>query len=305
MRTLSFAILAALGLAAAPVQAADLGYDFLRGTDYGEPAFVSTPLIDWSGAYVGAHGGYSNAAMGFRNVFQSLVYSESRLTSGEENFGASTLLNPPARRSRGGSFGGYAGYNVQYGDFVFGLEGDYTWLDRTGLSGDALARVKSINDGMLERIALSGVSATRIADYGTIRARLGYAYGNFLPYVTGGVAIGRMQITDSVAYRNYGYNLATYNANQALTPDKNPAYVTNFGYTAFSQGSPESSFPYTWNIARHRSKVVGGIALGAGLEYAVTQNIILRGEYQYVLLDDFAGHKSNINTVRGGAAVKF
>jgi outer membrane immunogenic protein len=51
--------------------------------------------------------------------------------------------------------------------------------------------------------------------------------------------------------------------------------------------------------------VIGGVALGAGLEFALTSNIMLRGEYQYVLFNDFKGHSAEINTVRGGAAVKF
>jgi outer membrane immunogenic protein len=31
----------------------------------------------------------------------------------------------------------------------------------------------------------------------------------------------------------------------------------------------------------------------------------VRGEYQYVQFQDFNGHKAELNTVRGGAAVKF
>ncbi len=50
---------------------------------------------------------------------------------------------------------------------------------------------------------------------------------------------------------------------------------------------------------------MAGVALGAGLEFALTSNIVLRGEYQYILFNDFDGHKVNVNTVRGGAAVKF
>ncbi|GJD56765.1 outer membrane protein [Methylobacterium dankookense] len=303
MRTAFFAMLAAC-TTIAPVRAADLGYDFLRGADYDEPVVASTPIIDWGGLYVGAHGGYSNAALGFRNVFQPLVYSESRNTTGESNFNASTLLQPQSKRARGGSFGAYAGYNIQYGDVVFGFEGDYTRFDQVGATFDSQARVLSRADGILERVSIDGISSTRINEYGTVRGRLGYAYGSFLPYITGGLAIGNMQINDSVNYRNYGYNLATYNANLALASG-NPAYVTRFGYAAFNPNNPDASQPYTYVLGRNNSKIVGGVALGAGVEFALTSNIILRGEYQYVLFDDFNGHKANVNTLRGGAAVKF
>jgi outer membrane immunogenic protein len=50
---------------------------------------------------------------------------------------------------------------------------------------------------------------------------------------------------------------------------------------------------------------VVGLAVGGGIEYAITSNFLLRGEYQYVLFNDFQGHKAELNTVRGGAAIKF
>ncbi len=304
MRIRSLAMLALLGLTATDARAADLGYDYLRGSEYDEPAIVTTPLIDWSGLYVGGHGGYTTAALGFKNVFQQMIYRDSHDTTGESTFGASTLLNAQSRRVEGATYGAYAGFNVQYGDVVFGLEGDYTWFGQTGRTSDALGRVKSTTGGSQQFIDLRGVSTTRIEDYGTVRARLGYAYGNFLPYVTGGLAVGRMQTTDRTEYQNYGYNLATYNANQGLTSGK-PAFVTNFGYASFSQSNPESGTPYTSYQSQKRSRVVAGFALGAGLEYAITSNIILRGEYQYALFSDFGGHKANLNTIRGGAALKF
>ncbi len=52
-------------------------------------------------------------------------------------------------------------------------------------------------------------------------------------------------------------------------------------------------------------KTIGGIALGFGLEYALTPNILLRGEYQYINFQSFNGHNAELNTIRGGAAVKF
>ncbi|GJD81303.1 Outer membrane protein A [Methylobacterium gregans] len=304
MRNRSLAMLALLGLTAADARAADLGYDYLRGAEYDEPAVVTTPLIDWSGTYVGGHGGYTNAALGFKNVFQQMIYRDSHDTAGESTFGASTLLNARSQRIDGASYGAFAGFNVQYGDVVFGLEGDYTWFGRTGTSSDSLGRIKTTADGNLESVRLTGTSTTRIEDYGTVRGRVGYAYGSFLPYVTGGLAFGRMQINDNTSYRNFGYNLTTYNANRALTTGQ-PAYVTNFGYASFSQTNPDGSTPYTSYQSERRSKVVAGFALGAGLEYALTSNIILRGEYQYALFSDFGGHKANLSTIRGGAAVKF
>lgn len=283
-------------------RAADLDYGVLRGPDYETAA----PIIDWNGLYVGGHGGYTSASLGFTNTFQSLIKSMSRESTAETDFGASSLLAARSTRTDGTSFGAFAGFNYQFDETVVGIEVDYTRFDRAGSSDDAIARFKTNSLGYLETVGLSGSSSTRIEDYGTIRARGGYAFGNFLPFVTGGIAIGRAQVADRVSFQDYGYDQATYKANQALTSGK-PAYVENFGYKGgtFDQNNPDAGVPATRTVVKTSDKVVAGLALGTGLEYALTQNIILRGEYQYILFNDFDGHKVNLNTVRGGAAVKF
>ncbi|MCJ2083121.1 outer membrane protein [Methylobacterium sp. J-090] len=302
MRTLTLALLTTLTLGAVTgAHAADLDYGVLRGPDY-EP---EAPLIDWNGIYFGGHGGYTSAAMGFANSFQPLVANALRATTAETVLGASTLLSPQAVRVGGASYGAFAGFNYQFDETVVGVEVDYTRFERGGTTTDAIGRFKTTGDGFLETVSLSGLASTRIEDYGTIRARGGWAFGNLLPFVTGGLAIGRAQVVDRVSINDYGYDQATYKANVALTTGQ-PAYVNNFGYASFNQTNPANSRVAAPTIVgRTTTKVVGGVTLGAGIEYALTQNILLRGEYQYVLFNDFDGHKVNLNTVRGGAAVKF
>ncbi|MCJ2114357.1 porin family protein [Methylobacterium sp. WL30] len=305
MRKTSRALLAALSLAGpTTARAADLDYDFLRGPDYDPP--VAVTAIDWSGVYVGGHGGYSSAALGFQRSYQPLIIQQTHNSTAESDFGASNLLTSKPRRVGDVSFGGYAGYNVQFDDVVLGIEVDYTSFGRSGSSSDGISRFKTNSLGYLETVSLNGASSTKINDFGTIRARAGYAFGNLLPYVTGGFAIGRARIADGVFIEDSGYNATTYNANQALTVGK-PAYVENFGYRAgtFSQTDPTTGVPYSTYVSKSKTKTVGGVALGGGLEYAITPSILLRAEYQYVLFNDFDGHRANLNTVRGGAAVKF
>jgi len=79
----------------------------------------------------------------------------------------------------GGVAGGTAGYNAQFGSWVLGVEGDVDWSNIGG-STSALACVScSIQNNWL----------------GTARGRVGYAFGNFLPYVTGGLAVGDVNAT--------------------------------------------------------------------------------------------------------------
>jgi outer membrane immunogenic protein len=70
--------------------------------------------------------------------------------------------------------GGTAGYNWQAGQFVFGLEGDYAWTNIDGSTGAACPTGCQTSNGWLA----------------TVRGRIGYAFDRFLPYVTGGLAIG-------------------------------------------------------------------------------------------------------------------
>ena len=175
---------------------------------------------------------------------------------------------------------------------------------------DSIARFKTDSAGYLETVSLNGSATARIEDYGTIRARGGYVIGNFLPYVTGGLAIGRVRSEQTVSIADYGYDIAAYRTNQALTTGS-PVAVKNFGYTAngFNPNNPEAGTPATDHDPEHQDQDDGRLYPGrAASNSPLTQNILLRGEYQYVMLNDFqqsAGNRIAISTVRAGAAVKF
>ena len=317
MRTLTVSLLAGFSFLGVPAaQAADLDYGVLRGPEYETVA----PVIDWSGVYVGGHGGHSSANINFKNVYQPLVRSVTAFSTAESDFGASGLMSPGSKTTQGGSFGAYAGYNYVFDDTVIGLEVDYTRFDQAAGTDERISRFKTNSIGYLETVDLSGTASRRIEDYGTVRVRGGYAIDNFLPFVTAGLAIGRMQVAERAVVRNYGYDDNTYKANQALTTGL-PTFVNNFGYASFSQTNPAGSIPASGQVVtNNKTKVVGGITLGAGVEFALTSNIILRAEYQYVMLNDFSAKfktvngvevqggavgATSINTVRAGAAVKF
>lgn len=305
MRCVSLVLLTLGAAGLNTARAADLDEDFLRGPQYEAPLYA--PVIDFSGFYIGGHGGYSSTSLGFRNTGQPIVADYLRQTVVETEMKASGLLTSSANRRVGGtSYGAFAGFNVQFDQAVLGIEADYTHFGLSGGVFDAIGRTMTTSDGYFNIVGLSSGSQTRIQDYGTVRARAGYAFGNLLPFVTGGAAIGSAQVSDRVTVQTAGYDQATYRANQTPANAAAPAYVNNYGYSHFSQTNPGAGVladPYVYS--RTKTKVVAGIALGAGLEYAITPGILLRAEYQYVLFNDFDGHKANVNTVRGGAALKF
>lgn len=299
MRIATLGLLAAL-VSASGAAAADLDYGYLRGAD---DDYAPAPDIDWSGFYVGGHGGYSSAPLGFGSSSRSIVANALRATYQETELKASSLLSVESANVAGPSYGALAGYNAQFENVVFGLEADYTFFGRENSGFDQIARSMVTSNGYETGVALRSLANTKIEDYGSIRGRLGYAFGSFLPYVTGGLAVGRATVSDRVAIQSFGYDKATYTSN--LTAAK-PAYVDRYGYSSFDQTDPGAAILEPAMIYGSTKKVIiGGVALGAGLEFALTSNILLRGEYQYVLFNDFKGHSAEINTVRGGAAVKF
>lgn len=77
--------------------------------------------------------------------------------------------------------GGFIGIQKQYGSWVAGIETDYNWSDLGGVNTfGPLTAAHSIND------------------FGSVRGRLGYTYGNYMLYGTGGLAYGRTEASLSV-----------------------------------------------------------------------------------------------------------
>ncbi|HEY1544577.1 MAG TPA: outer membrane protein [Xanthobacteraceae bacterium] len=74
----------------------------------------------------------------------------------------------------GGVAGGTIGYNAQFGAWVLGLEGDMDWSDVSGSRSTGGCPGCSVSNDWLS----------------TARGRVGYAFGSWLPYVTGGLAAG-------------------------------------------------------------------------------------------------------------------
>ena len=128
------------------------------------PGNVTTAApVQWSGFYAGLNGGYG----------------WGRTSWSDPVFGFSSDFD-----TSGGLFGGQLGYSWQTGPIVLGVETDLDWAHISGsLAG--LGGVCGADGG--------GQCTTKQDWLGTTRGRIGYAFGNWLPYVTGGVAYGDIQ----------------------------------------------------------------------------------------------------------------
>jgi len=155
---LAGAAIAALTLGAFPAAAADLS----TRPVYKAPTMVPV-VYNWTGFYIGVSGG---GAWG----------------TSEHTFPGGT--HGPFDID-GGLVGGTVGYNWQAGNWVFGVEGDYSWADIKGSTRGTLLAPCGVAGGT--------TCGTTINTLGTARGRVGYAWNNVLLYGTGGFAWGNVR----------------------------------------------------------------------------------------------------------------
>jgi outer membrane immunogenic protein len=155
MKNQLFVAAAALAIAVSGAQAADLPVI--------PPPLAATPAPadDWSGFYLGIHGGYG--------------------------FGETEISIPGLATDYdidGWLAGVQAGYNFQSGMWLFGVEADIAYSSIDG----------SIAVGGQTPLT----AATDINWLATIRARAGLHYDRWMPYITGGVAFADVDHTMTV-----------------------------------------------------------------------------------------------------------
>lgn len=133
---------------------------------------AASPIYDWSGFYVGVFGG---GGYGNHNLNNAL---------GPAGFANFTINYS----SSGGIVGGEAGYNVQSGNIVLGVEGDGFW---SGIKGSDISQ---FNAGTLP---IGSSDATSLRNGATLRARGGIAVDRLLLFFTGGWAYGNFTHTNT------------------------------------------------------------------------------------------------------------
>jgi outer membrane immunogenic protein len=145
-------LIAAAGLVALATPA--LAADMAPAPVYSKaPAVVVAPVINWTGFYVGAEGGYGWGR-------DRLSFPTAGTTTGRFD-------------TSGGIAGGVVGYNWQASNWVFGVEGNFDWADIKGST-------TCPNAALFCRTDLNEIFS------GT--GRIGYAWNSVLLYGKGGYA---------------------------------------------------------------------------------------------------------------------
>lgn len=129
--------------------------------------FVESVAVDWSGFYLGAHAGWTQADV-------------------EDTY---DLVVPFDFTADGFMGGALAGYNFQTGNLVLGLEGDVSF---GSVSEEALC------DGTTTPVC--GGSGTNpdfdLDTMGSLRGRIGFAMDQLLIYGTAGVGLADASVSD-------------------------------------------------------------------------------------------------------------
>ena len=272
----------ATSLVVAPTLAAD--YPVLRGSQIEDAPPVPT-RFSWEGFYFGGGAGVSDTQFKPGTGLQDLARFAFRNTTLGQQIDMGNLVNNlPSKSDSGVTYFGFAGYNWAFGDAVLGFEADYTRSGHSYQIDDYIARRAVTPDGTVNDFTLTTNQGAKLDDYATARLRMGWAFGNFMPFATIGGAVGRFNTMSTVTATNY------------LT-QTNP--VTG----VISQGQANG---YPLVVGATKKNVYGfGLTVGGGVDWALTDNMFLRGEYQLIRFADVEGTTTTVNTARAALGVKF
>jgi outer membrane immunogenic protein len=179
----------------------------------------------------------------------------------------------------------------EWQDLITGIEATYTYTNlNTTASSTPIGRIfPAINT----QAAVSANGHLDLIDYTEVRARAGYVVGNLLPYGFIGVAMGRA---------NYSVSAAT-DVTQTILPTS----TSKPDYTCAGTGAQTPTcqdFPFSASAGQSNTPI-WGFSVGGGLDWALTQNVFLRGEFDFVQFAPISNISLSIISGRVGVGYKF
>jgi opacity protein-like surface antigen len=278
-------VVCALALLTLPTSAFAGDFDILRGT---------VPTYRWGGFYGGVQGGYSSSDMDFSGGVGPLVADVLRSSSLANDVSDWAVLGSLSANKV--NYGGFVGYNTEWEDVIIGFEANYNRLSLSGASSSSITRTFIDNTAAPPNttyqytMTVTGGSSLHLTDVATFRMRAGWEAGRFLPYAFGGLAIGRADVAQTASVS--GTLTATY---------QNPITGTSSPVPSAS-GAVDLPGPQT---NAQQGMFTYGFAAGVGMDVALLPNVFARAEWEYVGFAPIDGTKANINSIRGGAGIKF
>jgi outer membrane immunogenic protein len=209
------------------------------------PYVAAVPVLTWTGFYIGGHlGGVDNKY----DLSATAVPSATAVLNGS-TFDTINLTNFDKEPNRATSFmgGGQIGYNLQFGQFVLGIEGDYSAMHNRQRLTPSNARITA---GGAAVAALNATFDLKSEWQASVRARGGVALGSWFLYTTGGAAFTDISLQSGTA-------VSTTSATTRAT-------------VSVGTGTDASS-----------SKSYSGYTIGVGGEYAFSEFVSFGVEYRY------------------------
>lgn len=251
----------------------------LRGSF--EPPAPAGGGTRWDGINFGAQFGAGTMNTDFGNSGSASVAYDFRNTVVGQEYHPENWTTLPAADTNGRAFGGFLGYAIRLEDTVIGIDVAYnkvaSGFDQS--ASDYISRQMTTSDGFSNQVTITSQSQIKLKDYATLRGRVGYAFGQFMPYAFAGVAVGRFDYATTTRVQSSGQpptgsTLNSYNSDNTYIDAKNNAFAAGF---------------------------VGGL----GIDVAVTQNVFLRAEWEGIAFASVGGIRNKMNTGRVGVGVRF
>lgn len=256
--------------------AADWPDDILRGS------FAPSNSIRWDGITLGGQIGVSNMNTDFGNSSSSLIAYSLRNTTLQNEYQPSNWTTLPANTTNGRQYGAFLGYNTQMEQLVLGMDAGYNRFSTMDtFARDTIGRQVTTSDTFVNQVTITAQSSLKLIDYATVRARAGYAIGQFLPYVVIGAAAGRFNYATTAT--------TTAGGNSTTIPAPNNVYGPNTDVQSDSKNNA----------------IVGGFVFGLGMDVALLPNVFLRSEWEFVAFAPVGGIRTNINTGRVAIGMRF
>ncbi|MCZ2328627.1 outer membrane protein [Bartonella sp. F02] len=242
------------------------------------PVAAAPASFSWTGFYVGAQIGGSSGKSTINNFESNKKNSKKKYEKNDSK----EILHP---KLSGFLKGGYAGSNIDLADgFIVGVDTDFMW------SGSKDTKINDCSEfhGPEPLLTAGDFSKKEVQYYtqtvkhtlkqkwvGATRLRIGFATDRVMPYFAGGVAYTQLRHIISTSVN-----------------EKEGPLISN----------TDSS---------NDKKVMVGYTVGAGADFAMTDNVVLRAEYRYSdfgkkkFSDDKVEVAYKTNDFRVGVAYKF
>jgi len=255
------------------------------------PARAPAKYADWRGLYAGGQVSYSDGFADFSGSTIAPISYALRETDLESTFAPSGWPVLGSANHGGVGGGGFVGYNFEYltpdMNVVLGFEANFDIASLSIFSPEApIGRsLPTDSSGNTYLVNITGGGQVSNLDWSTLRGRVGWGIGNFLPYAFVGLAVG-----------NANVNIVENISGEVNPPSSGPCRSTSTPACSTFSFSGTAGKDSTW---------LYGMTAGVGLDIAVSRNFFVRTEYEYVQFQPVSGVNIDVNTVRLGGGVRF